>query len=49
MNATPRWYLDLTLEKHVRLLEALEVRDYQKFYDALQFHYNVEYKPKLTE
>lgn len=38
-------YIQLTVEKHERIVNALERQDYQAFYDALDFHYRVVYRP----
>lgn len=34
----------LTVEKHVKILQALEEHNYNKYYEAMQFHFNAEYK-----
>lgn len=34
----------LTLEKHQRIYQALQARDYQAFYEAMQYHFNVGYE-----
>lgn len=36
--------IELTVEKHQRICNALKAGSYQDFYDAMQFHFNVEYK-----
>ncbi|BFJ84923.1 FadR/GntR family transcriptional regulator [Ruthenibacterium sp. TH_2024_36131] len=38
-------YIQLTVEKHERIVSALEKKDYHAFYDALDFHYRVVYRP----
>ena len=35
--------MELTVEKHLRICNAIKARDYQKYYDAMQFHFNVGY------
>lgn len=35
--------MELTVEKHQRICSALKARNYQDFYDAMQFHFNVGY------
>jgi len=38
-------YMDFVLKKHERIAAALEMQDYQAFYDALEFHYKVDFRP----
>jgi len=33
----------LTVEKHVNICNAIKSQDYQKYYDAMQFHFNTGY------
>lgn len=35
--------IEITVEKHERIYDALKEQDYDKFYDAMQFHFNVNY------
>lgn len=38
-------YMIFVLKKHVRIVDALEAQDYQAFYNALEFHYKVDFRP----
>ena len=34
----------ITVEKHVKILQALEEKNYEKYYEAMQFHFHSDYK-----
>lgn len=44
-NITPH-YFEVTIEKHVRILNALCQRDYEAFHQAMVYHFTYEYLKK---
>lgn len=38
--------MELTVEKHLRIYHALKIRSYQDFYEAMQFHFNLDYNKR---
>ncbi len=43
---TTETFLDITVDKHVRIYEALKARDRQAFHDAMHYHFNYYYYKK---
>lgn len=39
-------YLEITISKHTKILEALNRRDYSSFYDAMVYHFTYKYDKK---